>query len=62
MSSSIQLVLPISAAEFDTILLYLTSNSSWSHFLAIFGMSATGIDLETLGVSGSNCKLVVPGT
>ena len=46
MSCSIRLVLPMSAADLDTILLYLMSSSSYSLFLAILGISASGMDLK----------------
>ena len=60
-SSSIKLVLPMSVADFDTVLVYLALSNSFSLFLVSCRISASGVDLVILGVSGSNCRLVVPG-
>ena len=61
MSNSMRLVLPISVAVWDMMLMYLMLSSLFSLSLALSGMSASGIDLGELLVSGSNCRLVLLG-
>ena len=61
MFNLMRLVLPISMAVWDTMLAYLMLSSSFSLSLASSGISASGIDLHELLVSGSNCKLVLVG-
>ena len=58
MSSLIKLVLPISIALCKIICKYLLFRSFWSLVLASLGMSASGMEVAKLLVSGSSCKLV----
>ena len=51
----------MSVAVWDIILMYLMCNSSFSLYLGLPGISASGIDLGELLVSGSNCRLVLLG-
>ena len=60
-SNLIRLVLPISVAVWDMILAYLTSSSSFSWSLTSSGISASGINVGELFVSGSNCRVVSSG-
>ena len=60
-SSSIRLVLPTSVAVWDMMWIYFLLSSSSSLFLASFGISASGIDVNNGLVLGSNCKLVFLG-
>ena len=61
MSSSIKLVLPISVADLDTILLYSTSSSSSSHFMAIYLCYVSIWDrFRNVRSFWFNCKLVEP--
>ena len=48
-------MLLMSAADLETKLLYLTSSSCQNLSQAISNMLASGMDFETLLVSGSNC-------
>ena len=59
MSNSMRFVLPISVVVWDTMLASLTLSGSFSLSLASSGISESGIDLDELFVSGSNCKLVL---
>ena len=61
MSNSIRLVLPMSAVDLETILLYLISSSCWSLFLVTLGIMASGMDFTISLVLDSNCKLVAQG-
>ena len=51
----------ISMAVRDMMLAYLMSSTSFSLSLASSGISASGIDLDKLLASGSNCRLVLLG-
>ena len=62
MSSSMRLVLPISVAVWDMMLVYIMSSSSFSLSLALSGMSPSGMDLDGWLVSDSNYRLVLAGT
>ena len=61
LSNSIRLVLPISVAVWEMILMYVWSTSSCSCALASSGMSASVIDLSGALVWGSSCRLVPSG-
>ena len=61
MSNLMRLILSISVAVQITMFMYLMSGHSFILSLDSPGISASGIDLGKLLVSGSNCRLVLLG-
>ena len=61
MSNSMRHVLPTSIVVWNMMWTYFLSSSSCSLFLASCGILTSGIDLNNLLVSDSNCKPVLLG-